>query len=68
MRLAQVFSTLFIALLLGVMSSCSPNGGTGFSKSPLTYTIATNVPPAQPGAFIVPKLTGDFALQQSNTL
>jgi predicted peptidase len=65
MKLAPIFSVLLAAWFLAALTSCSPPGRT---VTGLTYTTVTNLPPAQPGAFLIPKFTGELLQQQTNTL
>jgi predicted peptidase len=65
MKLAPILSVLLAAWFGVALTSCSPPGST---VTALTYTTVTNLPPAQPGAFLIPKFTGELLQQQTNTL
>jgi predicted peptidase len=65
MKLAPFLAMLHAACLVVALTSCSPSGRT---VTTLTYTTVTNLPPAQPGAFLIPKFTGELLQQQTNTL
>jgi predicted peptidase len=64
MKPAPMLTTLLALWLVAALTSCSPPGGT----TALPYTTVTNLPLATPGAFVIPKFTGELLQQQTNTL
>lgn len=67
MKLAPLCTTLLTAWIFVVGISCSPPGGRAPAPA-LAYTAVTNPPPPHPGAFLLPLLTGDALLRQTNIL
>lgn len=67
MKLAPMLTTLLALWLVVALTSCSPSGGRATTTA-LTYTTVTNLPLATPGAFVIPKFSGELLLQQTNTL
>lgn len=69
MKLTRLLAAMLAVCLVLAGISCSPTAGPSPSASAgLTYAAATNSARVQPGAFLIPKLTGDTLHQQTNTL
>ena len=67
MKPLRLFSRLLTIGMMLVGVSCSQSAAPGVTTPPGAIVV-TNVPPPQPGTFLIPKLTGDQLRTQTNTL
>jgi predicted peptidase len=70
MKPLRLLNALGAAAIVVTGLSCSQNTGRlgGSRHVELNATVVTNIPPAQAGAFLIPKLTGETATNQAQQL